>query len=122
MLSVSWFSSVLLITAIAIPEGLLLGQPPNGSAAFNKPPFFIRNYGGKCLDFGAPPQITGSPVFIFDCNGTIAQEVRIVEPDPSPFSRHTVVLYAGTKVIGVRGPIASQIPLELQDFTGSAAQ
>ena len=45
--------------------------------------FYIRSYGGKCLDFGAPPQVSGSPVFIYGCNGTIAQHVRIEEP-PEP--------------------------------------
>lgn len=41
--------------------------------------FEIKNYGGKCLDFGAPPQVNGAPVFIYECNGTIAQEVRLQE-------------------------------------------
>lgn len=60
--------------------------------------FEIRSYGGKCLDFGAPPQISGAPVFIYDCNGTIAQEVRIQEVNEF----HDVILRAGNKVIGVK--------------------
>src|ERR1051326_8964993 len=67
-------------------------------------PFFVRNYGGKCLDFGPPPQVSGSPMFIYDCNGTAAQRVVPVEVDPRPTSRHAVWLFAGdNKVIGVKG-------------------
>lgn len=88
------------------------------------PGFFAHNYGGKCLDFGPPPNVTGSPVFIFGCNGTIAQQIRIVEVN----DRHDVILRAGNKVIGVKftpviGPVENtgpsplssvEIPLELQ--------
>lgn len=94
----------------------------------NPPPaFFIRSYLGKCLDFGAPPQVSGSPVFIFDCNETIAQQVRIEEVN----DRHDVILRAGSKVIGVKtelviGPVVlgrtsssasieAEPKLELQD-------
>jgi hypothetical protein len=93
---------------------------------FLKPPFVVRSYGGKCLDFGPPPQVKGSPVFIYDCNGTIAQQVSIEEID----DRHDVILRAGDKVIGVKddpvifptaaGPEAGvapepEKPLELQN-------
>ncbi len=60
--------------------------------------FYARNYGGKCLDFGAPPQVSGSPVYLYGCNGTIAQQLRLVEIN----DRHEVRLYAGSKVVGVR--------------------
>lgn len=60
--------------------------------------FYARNYGGKCLDFGAPPQVSGSPVYLYGCNGTIAQQLRVVEIN----DRHEVRLYAGNKVVGVR--------------------
>src|SRR5215212_8587675 len=87
-------------------------------------PFFVRNYGGKCLDFGAPPQASGAPVFIYDCNGTAAQRVVPVEIDPRLTSRHAVLLFAGNdKVIGVKGnALIQQAPLELQDYNGSAGQ
>ncbi|HKR23263.1 MAG TPA: hypothetical protein VJS17_11740, partial [Pyrinomonadaceae bacterium] len=62
------------------------------------PVFEIRSYGGKCLDFGAPPHNSGAPVFIYECNGTIAQEVRIEEVNQF----HDVILRAGNKVIGVK--------------------
>src|SRR4051794_36228263 len=67
--------------------GIYVPPPP-------KPPFFIRSYGGKCLDFGAPPQVVGGPVFIYGCNNTIAQQVRIEEVD----AQHNVILRAGDKV------------------------
>lgn len=86
-------------------------------------PFVVRNYGGKCLDFGAPPHVSGEPVFIYDCNGTAAQRVVPVEIDPDPADLHQVVLYAGDKVIGVMGnALIQQAPLELQDYNGSPGQ
>lgn len=57
--------------------------------------FYLRNYGGKCLDFGPPPHTAGSPVFIYDCNGTQAQQVRVEETDPD----HEVYLFAGTSAL-----------------------
>ena len=87
-----------------------------------KPPFTIRSYGGKCLDFGPPPQVIGAPVFINACNGTAAQRVLIDEVNVY----HEVILRAGTLVIGVRSQVvstpgpggptqsATESPLELQ--------
>ena len=96
-----WLLSGLLFLGVAFAlepgatvaeETAILVAPPI------KPPFFVRSYGGKCLDFGPPPQVSGSPVFIYDCNGTIAQQVRIEEVN----GRHDVILRAGNKVIGVK--------------------
>ena len=43
--------------------------------ALQQPPTFTAvSYGGKCLDFGAPPQIVGGPVFLYQCTGSIAQQ------------------------------------------------
>jgi hypothetical protein len=67
--------------------------------------FSLRNYGGKCLDFGPPPQVLGSPVFIYDCNGTEAQQVRVEEIN----NRHEVILHAGTLVIGINNPPPSTL-------------
>ena len=61
--------------------------------------FTIVSYGSKCLDFGPPPQVTGALVFLYDCNGTMAQQVVVQEIN----ARHDVILRAGTKVIGVKG-------------------
>src|SRR5215813_9755 len=113
--------------------------------------FTVRSYvgntlvspGGKCLEFGPQPPaphqaIIGNPVFISDCNGTAAQQVRVEElPQPG----HLVILRMGNGVIGKGGiPVvilqtgfganadagsavqtssaADQIPLEVQSYTG----
>src|ERR1700757_56985 len=65
----------LLTAALTLPFSI---------AAFSQAPpsfpaFYAKSYGGRCLDFGAPPQVIGSPVFIYDCNGTVAQKVAIQE-------------------------------------------
>src|SRR5262249_54301101 len=93
--------------------------------------------------------IVGNPVFISDCNGTAAQQVRVEElPQPG----HLVILRMGNGVIGKGGiPVvilqtgfaanadagsavqassaatnstraADQIPLEVQSSTGSPGQ
>lgn len=85
--------------------------------------FYVRNYGGKCLDFGPPPQVAGSPVFIYGCNGTEAQRIRVQEIN----DRHDVVLHAGTAVIGIHNPpvntqgappppLQTEYALELQSY------
>lgn len=69
---------------------------------------------GRCLDFGPPPQTAGSPVFVYDCNGTVAQQIGIEEFQPvvtrtsAPSVNgivmphdHQVRLHAGTLCIGV---------------------
>ncbi len=98
-------------------------RPPKQWPSFNLA-FSVRNYGGKCLDFGSAPPASGAPVFINDCNGAASQLVTPVEIDPSPTSRHAVVLSAGAdKVVGVKGSaLIQQAPLELQDYNGSAGQ
>src|SRR5262245_1712980 len=115
--------------------------------------FTVHNYGGKCLEFGPPhpaphQAILGYPVFISDCNGTAAQQVRVEEVN----DRHEVILRMGNGVIGKSGiPVvilqtgfaaqpgadsaeqassaalgststADQIPLEVQSYTGSQGQ
>jgi hypothetical protein len=82
-----------------------------------KPPFVVRSHGGKCLDFGPPPQINGAPVFIRTCDGSTAQQVHIEEVN----AQRDVILRAGTKVIGVKsdlvmtpGASPGAAPLELQ--------
>jgi hypothetical protein len=70
------------------------------------PAFFVRGYGGKCLDFGPPPQVSGAPVFIYDCNGTVAQQVRVEEIN----SRHDIILRAGDKVISVKSVLVIAPP------------
>jgi len=106
------------------------------------PAFYAKSYGGRCLDFGAPPQVIGGPVFIFDCNGTVAQQVGVQElmqrvnapptgahatggglQVPQPLEPHAVLLHAGTACIGSKkNPPAIGTPLELQTCNGSASQ
>src|SRR5262245_33507978 len=76
-------------------EGLsaaVLGKPHTAPGQIQVVPltftFTVRSYGrsnsGKCLEFGPPPSgphqaILGRPVFISDCNGSAAQQVRVEE-------------------------------------------
>lgn len=122
----------LILLGLALCGTTLMAQTWTWTTVFIKPPFVIRSYGGKCLDFGPPPQLSGAPVFIYDCNGTIAQQVSIEEVN----ARHDVILRAGTKVIGVKSevitrgvPAVAQLALlnaeralELQDAQNSEAQ
>jgi hypothetical protein len=69
--------------------------------------FVVRSYGGKCLDFGPPPQVVGSPVFISRCNaGSSTQQIVVEEIN----DRHEVILHAGNKVIAIRGNPPSTLP------------
>ena len=112
-------------TILPVAYLLVLLSVPATTYAQTAPTFYVHSYGhsyggngGKCLDFGPPPQVDRSPVFIFDCNGTVAQQVRVEEVN----DRHDVILRAGTKVIGVPRSTApaegaateSELPLELQ--------
>ncbi len=124
---VTWLLVSLLLGAGWLSMYQTTGTAQTWVATNINQSFVVRNYGGKCLDFGAPPQVSGSPVFIYDCNGTIAQEVRIEEVN----ERHDVILRVGNKVIGVKSqPVVAransammqltaefntETPLELQD-------
>jgi hypothetical protein len=99
-----WLSlGPILFAGVVLSEAAVMAQTVGGLI---RSPFFVRSYGGKCLDFGAPPQVTGSPVFIYDCNGTIAQQVSIEEVD----DRHQVILRAGDRVIGVKEDLVNGLP------------
>src|SRR5262245_2574017 len=97
LLCASMLSLLLLGTTFLLGTQILTTtQGKIGVVSINSP-FFVRSYGGKCLDFGSGPQVSGSPVFIYSCNGTAAQQVIVQEIN----DRHEVVLHAGNKVIGV---------------------
>ena len=103
--SAKLFALVIIVTlmsqTIAIGQAITSDVFMSGAVLVTATPqrmFYARNYGGKCLDFGAPPQVTGGPVYLYGCNGTIAQQLRIVEIN----ERHEVRLYAGNKVVGVK--------------------
>jgi hypothetical protein len=94
-----------------------LPDPPTGVVYDPKAPlsdriFFLHDIGHRCLDFGPPPSwVVASPVFIYSCNGTIAQQIRVKEID----STHDIKLLVSQLCIGVRGGIvAVDQPLELQ--------
>jgi hypothetical protein len=81
--------------------------------------FVVRGIAQKCIDFGPPPQPVEKPVFLFRCNGTPAQSVRVVETETA----HYVTLHAGDKCIGMRaGIVIERAPLELEECDGSDGQ
>ncbi len=102
--------------------------------------FTVRGYGGKCMEYGrgpaGDPTVKRYPVFINQCNGTAAQQIRVEELTDRP--GHLVVLRAGDRVIGAKieqvgstgDPpgetdvifIKDQTPLETQFFTNSPGQ
>lgn len=120
---VSLLRLLMLLSYIAFicqPQAVAMAH--NGSQVATNNSFFIRSYNGKCLDFGAAPHVTGSPVFIYDCNGSAAQRVMVVEIDPTPISKHEVVLFVdNNKVIGARGDTGFS-QLEIQEYTASVWQ
>lgn len=85
--------------------------------------YLVHSYQGRtrCLDY--TPEKTGSPIVINDC----ARSHPIVVEEIGD-GKHTVVLHAGTKVIGIKTnpvntmggtppPITTEIPLQLQDLS-----
>jgi hypothetical protein len=115
----------VFLNKVASAGWLILLAAPAALLAQNSPAFFAHHSSGKCLDFGAPPQPSGSPVFLYDCNGSAAQQIQVQEIN----ARHGVILHAGAQVIGVREippentdgstrsaitAVPADIPLELQ--------
>jgi VCBS repeat protein len=85
--------------------------------------FYIKALGNRCVDFGPPASWKGGgPVFLYPCNGTISQRIRIKElADGS----HDVELRAGSAFcIGARtaGRPAAGNFLELQPCDNSPRQ
>jgi FG-GAP-like repeat len=83
--------------------------------------FSVRNYGGKCLDYGAATRARSTTVFLNDC--AAAHPIRVQEIN----DRHEVILHAGTSVIGIHNPPVAtlggpppppqtEFPLELQRY------
>jgi hypothetical protein len=97
----------------------------DGSIALDAPPadsaFYFHDLGHRCADFGGEAFWTlGGPVYVYSCNGTIAQQVRVKEIDDT----HDVELRVRELYcIGVKGhAVAAGQPLELQTCDGSPAQ
>jgi hypothetical protein len=85
-------------------------------------PFYVRSLGRRCFDFGGEAfWAIGGPVFLYDCNGSLAQHVRIKEIDAAS---HDVELRVQDRFcLGVRGrQVIPGQPLELQACDGSPAQ
>jgi hypothetical protein len=87
--------------------------PSSAPAQIAVPLFYFQSYMGRCLDYGAPPQVAGSPVFIYGCNQTAAQQLGVEEMRRR--GAHQVRLHAGTLCIGSESdPPASGSALTLQ--------
>jgi hypothetical protein len=100
-------------------QGTCIIQPVPGLADRS---FYVRSLGHRCLDFGGEAfWVVGGPVFVYDCNGSVAQQVRIKEIDAAS---HDVELRVQDRFcLGVRGgQVIPGQPLELQSCNGTPAQ
>jgi hypothetical protein len=108
LLVTAW--STLAVGQHIPPPRDLPPDAPIAEIAFN-----VVSYGGKCLDYGPEPQVSGAPVFISRCNRTFSQAVWVQEIN----ERHEVILRTGAKVIGVQRQYRSvhgwpvEVPLDL---------
>ena len=110
----------LVLLPACVSTGILSSSKASSQLAAI-PLFYFQSYMGRCLDYGAPPQVVGSPVFIYGCNQTAAQQVG-VEEIPT-LGAHQVRLHAGSLCIGVASPPPKQrSALTLQACGGPAAQ
>lgn len=83
--------------------------------------FAFRGLGNRCWDFGGEQWwAVGVPVYLYTCNGTVAQQIRVKEIDAA----HDVELRVQDRFcIGVRGGrVAVGAALELQPCNGSPGQ
>jgi hypothetical protein len=83
--------------------------------------FYLHTLGHRCIDFGGQASWrAGAPVYLYSCNGSVAQQVRVKELD----STHDVELRVQSQFcIGVRGgQVSPAASLELQSCNGSSAQ
>jgi hypothetical protein len=127
-----WLAAGLAVVLTGFGNSVLSFASPDSRGATNpsRSSFSVRNYGGKCLDYGPPWQRIGPTVYLNDC--AVAHPVVVQEIN----DRHQVILNAGNQIIGVRrrvvvhsagpeeaGPeeaaAATEYPLELFD-TGLA--
>ncbi|HKG21212.1 MAG TPA: hypothetical protein VKC34_04880, partial [Blastocatellia bacterium] len=100
-----------LLLASFVMGAVWLCLPQTTVTAQVKPPFVVRNYGGKCMEFGVPQRDekvwTSVPVFISDCTlRTIQQHIHIEELTDRP--GHLVILRVGDRVLGKKldsGPV-----------------
>jgi hypothetical protein len=117
----------LVLMACAAASFLAANGPTKGSPRGPGKPlfdqrFFFHDLGHRCVDFGGRAfWKLGSPVYIFGCNGTDAQRVRVKEIDAE--SRDVELRVESLFCIGVRGgQVVLDQPLELQTCNDSPAQ
>src|SRR5215211_3887669 len=96
----AWFLAIVvsaLLPAVKIvPTTRIIGQQQKSAdqskKVSRKPPpaslsdrlFEIRGLGNRCIDLGGQQWwAAGAPVFIFPCNRSLAQQIRVVEMDAS---------------------------------------
>jgi hypothetical protein len=126
------------LTKLRLKTATLLKARATAQPAPVNAVFTVRSYGGKCMEYGktpvnVDPTLKGYPIFINQCSGTTAQQIRVEELTDRP--GRLVILRAGDKVIGAKtepvgapaGPpaaigIADQTSLETQVFTNSPGQ
>jgi hypothetical protein len=114
----------------AVGALLLAVTGASGQPSANEPnrpfdaEFFIQALGDRCLDFGGEAYwAIGGPVYIYSCNGSAAQKVRIKELDDG--SHDVELRVRDLYCIGASGADASVAVgdrLELQRCDGSARQ
>jgi hypothetical protein len=101
---------------VATPGGIF---DPGG--ALSDRGFYFHTLGHRCVDFGGQASWNaGAPVYLYSCNGSLAQQVRVKELD----STHDVELRVQSQFcLGVRGgQVTPGAALELQSCNGSAPQ
>lgn len=113
-------TKVLWLAVLAMSCGVAAPELSSGSESLVIGPvarrFELRGLWGKCLDFGGGTPTIGGPVFMYSCNGTIAQQVEIQEIGDG---QHTVQLKAGGLCIGAGGTSVNTFGLELQPCSTS---
>jgi hypothetical protein len=87
----------------AMAAGLMMALGTGQAVQAAEPAQFqVKSYGGKCLDYGTRPGVTGpDSVFLNDC--ALAHAIGVEEID----ANHDVVLNAGSRVIGIHNPPAN---------------
>ena len=85
--------------------------------------FYVHALGNRCLDFGGEASwAIGHPVFIYPCNRTVAQRVRVKEIDDG--SHDVELRVRDAYCLGISGPdrLTTGSSLELQTCDASAGQ
>lgn len=127
MLGERYMRRILLLAVVSAALGCTSGVEPEGSDATGESEttgqaasalvnanFTVTGLAQKCVDVGGDAyQAVGAPVFMYGCNGTTAQKLRVVEADDGS---HDVSLRSSMGFcIGVRGgSVVTGATLELQ--------